>query len=159
MSELARDVTCPICVGDASKRGTVFVNTGPDWRRHRQVDDVPCSCCGGSGVVTRESADAIAWGGRMREARLQGADNPADALAKLITLGDAADVLGISSAELSAVETGKKRVVCIKDKCPLGGCPYHMGQTFPPNVVIADLSRAWWLGDGNIGCRWYGGDE
>lgn len=86
---------CPTCNGKGHNFG--HCNTGPDSSQH-YWGDLKCFRCKGSGEVPDEMKQWIADGKAMVKARR---DNG-------LTLIEAAKTLGISSAELSAMENGHK---------------------------------------------------
>lgn len=85
--------TCPHCQG--RQRCVVHLNTttGGRW----EIRD--CSTCDGTGLISREHADRIIEGERRRE----------DRKARLMTLRQEAEYLGISPQELSRIENGRER--------------------------------------------------
>lgn len=91
---------CPKCTGTGST-GPVHINRGYDkdiggcrgeWR-----DSIPCYFCMGSGSVPNDTLDRIAAGKSMRSERDKRGE----------TLKDASLRMGISAAQLSAIETGR----------------------------------------------------
>lgn len=87
-------VLCPRCGG----KGTTFafVNTGEDHTKH-YFGIFKCDQCGGSGSITKEHYEQHLAGKIQRDARV----------AAGISLREKAQQLGISAAELSAIERGK----------------------------------------------------
>lgn len=88
------NVTCPHC--DGKRRIYAFINTGEDWRAHRN-EYVYCFTCNGAGKVPRTMAQRIERGARLRAARI----------ARGLSLLEAAKRLGVSAEELSAMERGR----------------------------------------------------
>lgn len=87
-------LTCPHCEGQ--KGAHCFINRGPDIRKH-SVEWRDCLTCGGTGVIDRQRAALIEQGREMREARV----------ARRESLLEASQRLGLSPAELSAIEHGR----------------------------------------------------
>ncbi len=83
---------CPTCKGE--KRPLAHVNPGPG-RPHRW-ERLPCPTCKGAGEVDDEHLARIENGRQMR----------AERLARLEGLNEAAKRLGMTPAELSAIERG-----------------------------------------------------
>lgn len=86
---------CPSCKG----KGTSFghCNTGPDSSQH-YWGDIKCLRCKGTGEVPDEMKQWIADGAAARQRRR---DNGK-------TLLETANAMGVSPAELSAMENGHK---------------------------------------------------
>lgn len=83
---------CPHCRGE--KGGVAHINTGPD--RPHEWGWLPCSTCAGTGEVSDEHLARIERGNRVR----------AERLARDESLREAAKRMGITAAELSAIERG-----------------------------------------------------
>ena len=82
---------CPWCEG--RKKETVHLSTSSGGRwEHRD-----CSTCSGHGFIFREHAERIEAGNLRRE----------DRKARLMTLRQEAERLGISPTELSKIENGR----------------------------------------------------
>lgn len=92
---------CPDCCG-TGKTGHVHVNFGYDERtggcRGEWRETMPCLRCKGSGEVSDEMAQWMADGKAMRDARV----------ARGESLMEAARRMGMGSAELSAIEHGRR---------------------------------------------------
>lgn len=92
-------VICPKCGGKPAEPSVVFMNTGEDYTKHRQEMRVmPCGVCDGSGQATPEQAHRYWEGRRMRDERI----------ARGETLGEAAERMGLTPAQLSAIEHGRQ---------------------------------------------------
>lgn len=87
---------CPSCDGKGTQ--FVFLNKGPDWRDH-ESGEIECDRCQGGGTVPDEMAKWMIRGADMRARRMEAG----------IPLHEAAIRKGISVAELSAMENGKRR--------------------------------------------------
>jgi len=85
---------CPDCHGEREK--LAFVNRGPDIAHH-SLDVMQCMTCHGSGMITHDHAERIKIGAAMRKARV----------AAGVSIFDAAEQMGCTSAELSATEHGR----------------------------------------------------
>lgn len=87
-------IKCPKC-----KDGKVFafVNTGCDYTKHYS-EVMVCSTCGGSGEISEEKMRLIEDGQKARRARV----------ARMMTLGDLADELGLKTSTISALESGRE---------------------------------------------------
>lgn len=86
---------CPHCHG--KKEVFAFLNTGVDWRNHRQ-EMIPCILCGGFGEITEEHANRIDVGRKKRSERVASGES----------LMDAANRLGITASQLSAIENSRE---------------------------------------------------
>lgn len=86
--------TCPACRG--AKGGLAHMNTGPDSSKHRW-GHMDCLTCGGAGEVSAEHMKFIEDGAQVRKERMERGE----------TLYEASRRLGMSSAELSGLETGR----------------------------------------------------
>ena len=82
---------CPICEG--RKRALAHINRGSAPHSWEKMD---CRACAGTGMISAETATAIANGRSMRERRI----------ARDESLREAAKRLGVSPAELSRIEHG-----------------------------------------------------
>lgn len=87
-------VHCPTCEG--RKELFAFMNTGEDWRKHRQ-GRIPCLTCSGTGEVDDGYPERLAVGKKMHDERV----------ARGETLMAAATRMGMRPAELSALEHGE----------------------------------------------------
>lgn len=91
---------CPKCTG-TRKTGPVHVNYGYDKTiggcRGEWKDSMSCYFCGGSGQVPDDTPARIETGKAMRTEREQRGE----------TLKEASLRMGISAAQLSAIETGR----------------------------------------------------
>lgn len=85
---------CPSCKGQ--KGGMAHINRGDDPHTFEWID---CRICGGAGRVTREHMARIQEGVKLR----------ADRIARDLSLYEEARRLGISTVELSDMETGRLR--------------------------------------------------
>lgn len=87
-------LVCPGCGGE--KTALAHFNTGADSSQHYWAK-APCPTCQGEGVVTQQHWDAIQHGKQLR----------AERRARQETLFDAARRMGISTPELSRLESGR----------------------------------------------------
>lgn len=90
-----KDMECPGC--DGRKTVFAFLNLGEDYRKHRQ-GNIPCMTCGGTGEISAEHAARIEDGHRLYQERV----------ARGETLMEAAIRQGMTPAQLSAIEHGRK---------------------------------------------------
>lgn len=85
---------CPHCKGEG---GTdAFINRGPDIRTH-SFGWVTCATCDGAGTISGAAAQRVERGELLRKARVLRRES----------LMEASRRLGISPADLSAVEHGR----------------------------------------------------
>lgn len=92
-------VTCPACRGKDAVESVRFVTKSNGEHRH-EIGAWPCDLCKGAKVVTAAQAAAFAKGRQMRDERV----------ARGESLFEAAKRMGISSAQLSAIEHGRAAV-------------------------------------------------
>jgi hypothetical protein len=88
-------IECPSCKG--KKESLCFHNTGPDSSKHYSSVDV-CHTCSGLGNITPEHKERMDYGKKLKLARLSTGES----------LKDAAARLGVGSAELSSIESGRQ---------------------------------------------------
>jgi hypothetical protein len=91
---LPGQVVCPHCNGRGG--GEAFINRGPDISTHSR-EWVDCMQCSGAKYVDADVVRRIEKGQAMRDARV----------ARKQSLLEASQRMGISSAELSAIEHGR----------------------------------------------------
>lgn len=87
------DLICPSCNGAGNVSGFACGGALSGWR-----DDLQCHTCKGSGCVDAEYPKRLAKGRQMRKERTERGES----------LYAAAQRLGITSAQLSALENGRK---------------------------------------------------
>lgn len=94
---------CHRCHG-AGFVGPVHCNRGDE--PHEWIDRMQCDVCGGGGELTPDQVMARTAGAAMRRARVDRGES----------LLEASKRLGMSPAQLSAIESGRRPVSAQKDK-------------------------------------------
>lgn len=98
--------TCPQCDGRGTNAGLIHYVDGFGHRASRYDDAIRCSLCGGTGQISKQTAEWLAIGRQHYETRI----------ARDESLRECAVRMGIKASELSAMEHGRADPAKLKEQ-------------------------------------------